>query len=72
MLRKIPQQIIRGGINPCGKHVCLCIEYLDFGEKGDMEKYKHCYDAYEKNSRYEKKKKTLSYGVVLANYMKYR
>ena len=51
-MRKIPKMVV-DGINPCGNHICLCIEYLDFGKEKDRQRYKHCYITSENNSKYE-------------------
>ena len=54
LIRKIPKNFIQEEINPCGKHLCLCVEYLNFGKKKDRDRYKHCYITHENNEKYEK------------------
>jgi len=69
---KIPQQIVQGGINHCGKHFCLCVEYLDFGKKKDRERYKHCYITQQNNEKYEIEKKNPTYDEIIKNYLSYQ
>lgn len=45
----LPSQILRiaypikkSNIMPCSKNVCLCIEYLNFGNIDHVTLYKHC------------------------------
>ena len=45
---------IRSDIYPCSKYFCVCIEYLNFGNKKDINRYKHCYTTDERNKKYEK------------------
>jgi len=68
---KIPQIIVQGGVNHCGKNFCLCIEYLDFGKKKDRERYKHCYITQENNENYEITGKTPTYDEIIRNYLSY-
>ena len=45
------------GVVPCGKFFCMCVEYLDFGNREDEKRYKNCYITYENNLKYKKEKK---------------
>lgn len=63
----IIKQLSRKNIINCNARICLCVEYLDFKEKSNFEKYKQCFITHEKNSKYEKKK-TISYNELLQIY----
>tara|TARA_Y100001958_G_scaffold6245_1_gene3851 strand:- start:2207 stop:2440 length:234 start_codon:yes stop_codon:yes gene_type:complete len=70
-MRKIPKKFVEDGINECGKRVCLCVEYLNFGKKKDRDRYKHCYITYENNQKYEnneKYEKDYDYEKILEIY----
>tara|TARA_B100001094_G_scaffold306027_1_gene336398 strand:- start:408 stop:695 length:288 start_codon:yes stop_codon:yes gene_type:complete len=41
----------------CDRIVCLCVEYLDFSQEKDYEKYRHCMITNTNNKKYEKKLK---------------
>ena len=50
VLKTIPQKLSQNAIRPItivpckGVYpVCLCVEYLDFHEKKDIDHYKNCY-----------------------------
>ena len=68
VLRKIPQ-LVKNGINPCGNHFCLCVEYLDFGKEKDQETYHHCFTTQEKNLRYLKQEDLIPFESI---QMKFR
>ena len=68
--RKIPR--IVHDVNHCGKHFCLCVEYLDFGKKKDREKYRHCYITQKNNERYEIDKKKPTLDEIIRNYLSYQ
>jgi len=68
--RKIPQIVHE--VNHCGKHFCLCVEYLDFGKKKDREKYRHCYITQKNNERYEIDKKKPTLDEIIRNYLSYQ
>lgn len=39
---RITHPIKNSSIMPCSKHVCLCLEYLNFGNVDHVNLYKHC------------------------------
>ncbi len=48
---KIVFPIAKNDIVPCGKFFCICVEYLDFGNKKDVNKYRQCMITDLKNNR---------------------
>jgi len=46
-------QMNMSDIYPCHKHICLCVEYLDFGKSKDRDRYKHCFITADNNAKYE-------------------
>ena len=54
------------GVVPCGKFFCMCVEYLDFGNREDEKRYKNCYITYENNLKYKKNEDYRK--IVFRNY----
>ena len=42
IIQNIAFPIAKENIFPCGKRFCLCIEYLNFSKKKDVQYYKNC------------------------------
>ncbi len=42
VIKKIIYPIAKENIFPCGRYFCVCVEYLNFGKKIDVERYKQC------------------------------
>ena len=43
--------IVKENIFPCGRMLCLCVEYLDFSKKNHVERYKQCMVTDLKNNK---------------------
>ena len=41
-LQRITFPIKNVDIYPCSQKICLCVEYLDFGTREQVNLYKHC------------------------------
>lgn len=41
-IQRITYPIKNSNIMPCSKQVCLCLEYLNFGNVDHVNLYKHC------------------------------
>ena len=67
--RFVRSESVRHDIMPCGKHICLCVEYLDFGKKKDRDRYKHCFITHENNEKYEKNNYDYDYEKFIENYI---
>ncbi len=50
-ISRIVHPISKTDIIPCGKFFCVCVEYLDFGNKVDVNRYKQCMITDIKNNR---------------------
>ena len=42
LIQKIIHPIAKENIMPCSRRFCLCIEYLNFSTKKDVQYYKNC------------------------------
>ncbi len=42
LIQKIVYPLANENIVPCSRHFCLCIEYLNFSTKKDVQYYKNC------------------------------
>ena len=42
LIQKIIHTIAKENIMPCSRRFCLCIEYLNFSTKKDVQYYKNC------------------------------
>ena len=42
IINNIVFPIAKENISPCSKRFCLCIEYLNFSKKKDLQYYKNC------------------------------
>ena len=50
LIQKLTYPIRKSSILPCSQRVCLCIEYLDFGNVEHVNLYKHCMITNLKNN----------------------
>lgn len=50
IIKNIIFPIKNANIVPCSRLYCLCVEYLDFGIKNDVERYKQCMVTNLKNN----------------------
>lgn len=53
LMKQAQKRMIMEDIYPCSKHICVCIEYLDFSKQKDLYKYEHCYITDLRNNRYK-------------------
>ena len=42
LIHKLTFPIKKHNLVPCSQRVCLCLEYLDFGNRDHVNLYKHC------------------------------
>jgi len=42
LIKSIIHPLAKENIIPCSRHFCLCIEYLNFSTKKDVQYYKNC------------------------------
>ena len=42
LIQNIVYPIAKENITPCSRRFCLCIEYLNFSTKKDLQYYKNC------------------------------
>ena len=49
LIKSIIHPLAKENIIPCSRHFCLCIEYLNFSTKKDVQYYKNCMIIQEEN-----------------------
>ena len=51
IIKNIVYPIAKENIFPCGRYFCVCVEYLNFKEKKDVQFYKNCMITRMKDDR---------------------
>ena len=59
IIKNIAFPIKNANIVTCSRLFCLCVEYLDFGIKNDVERYKQCMITNLKNNNVPPSSNTL-------------
>jgi hypothetical protein len=53
IISQIKFPIKKVDIYPCSQKICLCLEYLNFGNPDHVNLYKHCMITNYNNSKYD-------------------